>query len=55
MKRESEIHLDLYKKGLEHIDYRKSIITTDIRDDLAKIENEKKRKNYNFERRKREI
>lgn len=44
MKRENEVHLDLYKKGLEHMDYRKSIMTTDTRDDLAKIENEKKEK-----------
>jgi len=41
MKRENEVHIDLYNKGLEHIDYRKSIMTTDTRDDLAKIESDK--------------
>ena len=42
LKRENEdVHIDLYKKGLEHIDYRKTIMKTDTRDDLKKIEKEK--------------
>ena len=46
LKRENEdVHTDLYKKGLEHIDYRKKIMKTDTREDLQKIESEKKRKN----------
>ena len=45
IKRENEdVHTDLYKKGLEHIDYRKKIMKTDTREDLQKIENEKKEK-----------
>ena len=45
LKRENEdVHTDLYKKGLEHIDYRKKIMKTDTREDLQKIENEKKEK-----------
>ena len=42
MKRDNEVHIDLYNKGLEHIDYRKSIMTTDKREDLNKIESDKK-------------
>ena len=42
MKRDNEVHIDLYNKGLEHIDYRKSIMTTDKREDLYKIESDKK-------------
>ena len=42
LKRENEdVHFDLYKKGLEHIDYRKKIMETDTRDDLEQIENKK--------------
>ena len=48
MKRENEVHIDLYNKGLEHIDYRKSIMTTDTRDDLAKIESDKKERIKNL-------
>ena len=44
IKRENEVHIDLYNKGLEHINYRKSIMTTDKREDLTKIENDKKEK-----------
>ena len=44
IKRVNEVHIDLYNKGLEHIDFRKSIMTTDTREDLAKIEIEKKEK-----------
>ena len=44
IKRDKEVHIDLYDKGLEHIDYRKSIMTTDTREDLAKIDSEKKEK-----------
>ena len=42
MKRDNEVHIDLYNKGLEHINYRKSIMTTDKREDLNKIESDKK-------------
>ena len=42
LKRENEVHIDLYNKGLDHINYRKSIMTTDIREDLTQIENKKK-------------
>ena len=42
MKRDNEVHIDLYNKGLEHIDYRKSIMITDKREDLNKIESDKK-------------
>ena len=45
LKRENEdVHTDLYKKGLEHIDYRKKITKTDTRDNLEQIEREKKEK-----------
>ena len=45
LKRENEdVHIDLYMKGLEHIDYRKKIMETDTRDDLEQIENNKKEK-----------
>ena len=45
LKRDNEdVHTDLYKKGLEHIDYRKKIMKPDTRDDLQRIENEKKAK-----------
>ena len=48
MKRENEVHIDLYNKGLEHLNYRKSIMTTDTREDLAKIESEKKERIKNL-------
>ena len=48
MKRENEVHIDLYNKGLEHINYRKSIMTTDTREDLVKIDNEKKERIKNL-------
>ena len=48
IKRENQVHIDLYNKGLEHIDYRKSIMTTDTRVDLAKIENDKKERIKNL-------
>ena len=48
MKRENEVHIDLYNKGLEHLNYRKSIMTTDTREDLAQIENEKKERIKNL-------
>jgi hypothetical protein len=45
LKRENEdVHMDLYKKGLEHIDYRKKITKPDTRDNLEQIEREKKEK-----------
>jgi len=48
MKRENEVHIDLYNKGLEHLNYRKSIMTTDTREDLSKIESEKKERIKNL-------
>jgi hypothetical protein len=51
IKRDNEdVHLDLYNKGLEHIDYRKKIMKTDTRDDLQKIESEKKEKIKNLKK-----
>ena len=47
MKRDNEVHIDLYNKGLEHLDYRKSIMTTDTRVDLNKIESDKKERMKN--------
>ena len=45
LKRDNDdVHIDLYNKGLEHIDYRNKITKTDTREDLEKIENEKKEK-----------
>ena len=48
IKRDNEVHIDLYNKGLEHIDYRKSIMTTDKREDLNKIESDKKERIKNL-------
>jgi len=48
IKRENEVHIDLYNKGLEHINFRKSIMNTDKREDLTKIENDKKEKIKNL-------
>jgi hypothetical protein len=45
LKRDNDdVHIDLYNKGLEHIDYRNKITKTDTREDLEQIENEKKEK-----------
>ena len=45
LKRGNEnVHIDLYNKGLEHIDYRNKITKTDTREDLEQIESEKKEK-----------
>lgn len=45
LKRDNEdVHIDLYNKGLEHIDYRNKITKTDTREDLEQIESEKKEK-----------
>ena len=48
IKRENEVHIDLYNKGLEHINYRKSIMTTDTREDLAQMESDKKERIKNL-------
>ena len=45
LKRDNEdVHIDLYNKGLEHIDYRKKIMHPETRDDLEQIEKDKKEK-----------
>ena len=45
LKRDNDdVHIDLYNKGLEYIDYRNKITKTDTREDLEQIENEKKEK-----------
>lgn len=45
LKRDNDdVHVDLYNKGLEHLDYRNKITKTDTREDVEQIENEKKEK-----------
>ena len=48
IKRENDVHTDLYNKGLEHLDFRKSLMKTDKREDLKKIEIEKKERIKNL-------
>ena len=48
IKRENDVHTDLYNKGLEHLDFRKSLMKTDKREDLKKIESEKKERIKNL-------
>ena len=48
IKRENDVHTDLYNKGLEHLDYRKSLMETDKREDLKQIEIAKKERIKNL-------
>ena len=49
LKRENKnVHIDLYNKGLMHLNYRKKIIKSEKRENLTEIENEKKERIYNI-------